>query len=376
MEEGVPARPDSTTYYENSSRSNASYGNVTISAPDQVGIPIVPGEHVDSTTTAAASEDPTSPDTLSKPPLYKRRWFIIVSVIGNCIGIAFLFIMLFPVVKAIIQDVVNKTAIDITTVAITNPTNTSFQLLMQGIVTHTGVFSAVISFPTPINVSWLDDSTKVPLGYMQLSTLYARNKQATMNDTTTFYITDQQAFGRFMSTMTSSQNFTWQLENYDLTVQAEKFPTAHGISFNKLVTVNGIDNFDGNVQLGDLQLPSENPASGMDFVTSLQLNSPSPFALELGTLILSLSYEGVYLGNGTVPNANLSAGYNNVTLGVVFVPQTTASDVAVVSQLIANFLNNQASPILATGNSTTQSDGTTISWLSQGVESLTMTIPF
>ena len=85
----------------------------------------------------------------------------------------------------------------------------------------------------------MDGSSKVPLGYMQLSTLYASNKRATINDTTTFYITDQNAFGRFTSAMITSQNFTWQLENYDLTVQAEKFPTAHGISFNKLVTING-----------------------------------------------------------------------------------------------------------------------------------------
>lgn len=125
---------------------------------------------------------------------------------------------------------------------------------------------------------------------MQLSTLYARNKRATINDTTTFYITDQDAFGRFTSAMITLQNFTWQLENYDLSVQAEKFPTAHGISFDKMVTFNGefhfsfslpififlvgIYNFAGNVQLEDLQLPSDNPAGGINFVTVTQLNNP------------------------------------------------------------------------------------------------------
>lgn len=69
--------------------------------------------------------DSTPPPAPPKPPLYKRRWFIITSVIGACIGIALLFIILFPVVRAIIQDVVNKTTLDITTAAITNPSNTS-----------------------------------------------------------------------------------------------------------------------------------------------------------------------------------------------------------------------------------------------------------
>ena len=67
-------------------------------------------------------QPPTAPP---KPPLYKRRWFIITNIVGACIGIALLFIVLFPVVKAIIQDVVNKTTLDITSAAIINPTNTS-----------------------------------------------------------------------------------------------------------------------------------------------------------------------------------------------------------------------------------------------------------
>jgi len=85
----------------------------------------------------------------------------------------------------------------------------------------------------------MNGSDQVPIGYMSLSTLYASNKRATINDTTTFYITDQEAFGRFTSAMITSQNFTWKLQSNNLNVQAMKFPTAHGISFNKLVTING-----------------------------------------------------------------------------------------------------------------------------------------
>ncbi|KAF8135624.1 hypothetical protein EV363DRAFT_1429344 [Boletus edulis] len=396
MEQVASARPASLVYPDNqttASRSDASLArnaappagateqganpfddpaNGAVVAATPVGGPVA------ITTTAEA---PTEPDTAPsaappKPPLYKRRWFIITSVIGTCFGIALLFIILFPVLRAIVQDVVNKTTLDITMAAITSPTNTSFQLFMQGTVAHTGIFAAVISFPTPVNVSWINGSTKVPLGYMRLSTLYAKNKRATLNDTTTFYITDQNAFGRFTSAMITSQNFTWQLENYDLTVQAEKFPTAHGISFNKMVTINGTDNFSGNVKLEELQLPSDNPEGGINFVTVTQLNNPSPFALDLGTVVFDLSYQNVYLGSGSGPNTHLSPGYNNITLSGVLIPQTTASNLAVVSQLFTNFLNHQSSPVLATGKSTMQSDGTVISWLSQGIESLTLTVPF
>jgi hypothetical protein len=72
-----------------------------------------------------ATAAPVVASAAPKPPLYKRRWFIFTSVVGACLGIALLFIILFPVLKAIVQDVVNKAQLDITTAAITNPTNTS-----------------------------------------------------------------------------------------------------------------------------------------------------------------------------------------------------------------------------------------------------------
>ena len=109
-------------------------------------------------------------------------------------------------------------------------------------------------------------------------------------------------------------------------------------------------------------------------------------------MVFDLSYQSVYLGSGTGPNTHLvllclcdakqclrphqSPGKNNITLSGVLVPQTTASNLAVVSQLFTNFLNYQSSPVLATGKSTIQSDGATISWLSQGIESLKLTVPF
>ena len=106
-------------------------------------------------------------------------------------------------------------------------------------MSHTGIFSATVAFSQPVNVSWINGTDEVPIGYMSLSTLHASNKRATLNDTTTFYITDQDAFGRFTSWMITSQNFTWRLQSYNLNVQAMKFPTAHGISFNKVLTING-----------------------------------------------------------------------------------------------------------------------------------------
>ncbi|KAH7926942.1 hypothetical protein BV22DRAFT_1007914 [Leucogyrophana mollusca] len=318
----------------------------------------------------------TPPAAAPRPPLYKRRWFIVTSIIGALVGIALLFIILYPVVRAIVQLVVNRSQLDIQTAAITSPANDSFQLAMQGIVTHTGIFSATIAFSQPVNVSWMDGSNETPLGYMSLSQLYAKNKRATINDTTMFYITDQAAFGRFTSHMITSQNFTWRLQSSNLNVQAMKFPMAHGISFNKDVTINGTNNFAGNVVLEDLQLPSDSPEGGINFVAVTKLTNPSPFALNLGTVVFNLAYQSVFLGVGTGANTQLVPGDNNITLSGRLIPQTTPSDLAAVSQLFTNYINFESSPVIATGQSTLQPDGSEISWLSQGLQSLQLNVPF
>lgn len=56
-------------------------------------------------------------------PFYKKRWFIISQSILIPISIALLFILLFPVVKAIVQLVVKRSKLGVTVAAITQPQN-------------------------------------------------------------------------------------------------------------------------------------------------------------------------------------------------------------------------------------------------------------
>ncbi|KAH7915074.1 hypothetical protein BJ138DRAFT_1122997 [Hygrophoropsis aurantiaca] len=389
--------------YEHELSSDPFADPASVTRTTSAGVPVVgatgqgtstPGQDPDGQT-ANDSPAPNTPASPPRPPLYKRRWFIITSIIGALLGIALLFIVLYPVVRAIVQLVVNRSTLNIETAAITSPSNDSFQLAMQGVVAHTGIFSATISFSQPINVSWVDGSSVIPLGYMTLSTLYAKDKRATINDTTEFYITNQAAFGQFTSHMITSQNFTWRLQSSNLNVQAMKFPMAHGISFNKDVTINGeryypshpfwfiellvptgTNNFAGNVVLEDLQLPSDSPEGGINFVAVTKLTNPSPFALNLGTVVFNLSYQSVFLGTGTGINTLLVPGDNNITLSGRLIPQTTPSNLAAVSQLFTNYINFDSSPVIATGESTLQPDGSAISWLSQGLQSLQLNVPF
>jgi Protein of unknown function (DUF3712) len=97
----------------------------------------------------------------------------------------------------------------------------------------------------PPQVAWVNgtgkNQTVIPLGHMTFQPLSAKhtNKRAEINQTTTFVIDDQAAFGEFTGAMITQQNFTWRLTSNNLKVNAVKFPQAKGIHFSKDTTLNG-----------------------------------------------------------------------------------------------------------------------------------------
>ncbi|KAF5386260.1 hypothetical protein D9615_002421 [Tricholomella constricta] len=330
--------------------------------------------------TGAASpwDQPSAPPADASPvPFYKKRWFIISQIILIPLGITLLFVMLFPVVRAIVQLVVKRTQLDIQVAIISEPRNNTFSLSLQGNVTHTGIISATIEFLEPVNVAWIeDDDTETPLGTMTLDKLSAKHKRALIDQKTDFTIIDEEAFGRFSGHLITAQNFTWRLQSSNLRVQALKFPVAKGISFDKKLTLNGFNSFDGNVILKDLQLPSDNPAGGINFKAVTQLINKSPFSLNLGTVVFALSYQDVPLGIGRGTNTVITPGPNDITLEGFLERKTESSDLAILSQLFTNYLNGDNSRVIATGQSTLQTDNSTVSWLSQGLQSLALAVPF
>jgi len=60
-----------------------------------------------------------------KPPYYLRPWFIVTSLVVGALGLALLFIILYPVVKAIAQLVVDRSVLNIDVAMITTPQNNS-----------------------------------------------------------------------------------------------------------------------------------------------------------------------------------------------------------------------------------------------------------
>jgi hypothetical protein len=75
--------------------------------------------------TSGAAGQPAAPGQQPRQPFYKKRGFIISQLIIIPLGIALLFILLFPVVRAIVQLVVNRSQLSVEVAAITAPANNS-----------------------------------------------------------------------------------------------------------------------------------------------------------------------------------------------------------------------------------------------------------
>lgn len=70
-------------------------------------------------------------------------------------------------------------------------------------------------------------------------------------------------------------------------------------------------------------------------------------------------------------------GENAITLsGVLISHKDNPQELAILGDLFTKYLNGEAAPVIAKGISTEQEDGTVISWLSQGLQALSLNVPF
>ena len=82
------------------------------------------GHGLDSSTLQGDPAGAAAPQEY-KPPFYLRRWFFVTGIILGALGLALLFVILYPVVKAIAQLVVNRSVLNVDQALISNPQNGS-----------------------------------------------------------------------------------------------------------------------------------------------------------------------------------------------------------------------------------------------------------
>ncbi|KAF7971549.1 hypothetical protein HWV62_20870 [Athelia sp. TMB] len=125
------------------------------------------------------------------------------------------------------------------------------------------------------------------------------------------------------------------------------------------------------LQTGNLALALQGVVTPMGiFAVATRLCNLSLFALDLSTVNFALAYGSIALGVGTGTDTRIAPGNNSITLSGTLVPQYGAQNLSEIGQLFTNYINGDNPAVLAMRLSTTQADGTQISWLSIALQAL------
>ncbi|KAG0239190.1 hypothetical protein BGW41_007881 [Actinomortierella wolfii] len=310
-------------------------------------------------------------DGKKKKRFYRNRrfWYVCggVTLLGVAIFVPLLLLVILP---KIAQSIINHSTMSLYQLNMTDATEAGMRVSMSGGIGNAGAFSATIEFPEPIVVSWKDKT----LGSMTMSSVKAAGGKATIADSTYFSISDVDAFSEFSKEMLNIKEFTWVL-NSKVTIKALG-QTIKNLNLNKELTMLGMNGFD-QIRIDSFDLPGDAPGGDgalVRLVTSM--HNPSPVGMTLGTVVLDMFYDGVYLGQVSANNSVLVGNSASPLIleGTLF-RKTNQTELDKISTLMSNYLGGKVSITSAKGVSVKPDGVNPVSWLSNGLTAMTLTVP-
>lgn len=142
----------------------------------------------------------------------------------------------------------------------------------------------------------------------------------------------------------------------------------------KDITLEGMNGFP-QVRINSFQLPGDAVNGGILIELGTVLTSPSPIGVQLGYIEMNIGYDGIDLGLVHADNVTLQKGDNNILLSGTMKSQ--ANDPAAqakISTLFSNYIAGKVSNTTAVGVSAAPDGKNPITWLSEGLKSVTLNV--
>ncbi|GAN00901.1 conserved hypothetical protein [Mucor ambiguus] len=325
------------------------------------------------------SEKPAAP---VKKPFYKnKKYWIICSIITVILVVVVVLLILFVAFPKIAQSTLNHSEIEVNTAQISfqppadsnlqpvagADANSTFYMHMVTDLKKTGPFSADIQFDDNIEVIY----NNTVLGTITLPDTHIGGGHGSIDTVTPFMITNVAAFSEFSRYMLAAEKFTWTLNGKAkitaLTRTAE-------VTLNKDITLEGMNGFP-QVRINSFQLPGDAVNGGILIELGTVLTSPSPIGVQLGHIEMNIGYDGIELGLVHADNVTLQKGENNILLSGIMKSQATdPAAQAKVSTLFSNYIAGKVSNTTAVGVSAAPDGKNPITWLSEGLKSVTLNV--
>ncbi|GJJ70154.1 hypothetical protein EMPS_02503 [Entomortierella parvispora] len=341
------------------------------------------------------------------PKFYRRRKFWMFCIPNAIITlIVAVLLALYVIMPKIAQGLMNKATINFDAINISNPSATSMDITMEGNMRNTGPFSAEISFPETVVVSW----NGIELGTTDIpGTSKASGGHGSLSLGSSFKVTNATAFTEFSSYMLNAETFVWHLQG-KLNVKALSH-TVKGLTLSKDITVNGTPQssspdcsssplyasptqpfiplslsishilpiaFNGlsNIKIERFSLPGDDPnGKGILVEIDTSVTNPSALQMYMGSLTLAISYKDVLMGYVTSSNLTMVRGVHTMSMKGVLIPQNTPEGLAVTSEMMSRYIGNVVTNTTATGFEVKPDGVNSLEWLSAAVKNLKLNVP-
>jgi hypothetical protein len=230
----------------------------------------------------------------------------------------------------IAQNGVNDSKIHITSMSITNPTPSQFQLELTSVLETHSIFHPQLG---AFNASLYLEDSNTAFAVVEIPATPANNGSVS-HINQTVQITNEDAYAAYAKTVLQANSYTITLKGRGSLVEGS-FPTTH-VNYNKKITMKGTapspishpipatyrtksnlnPGFNGlagftvtSFNILTTTLPDGTNANG-----TVLLPNPTVMTLEMGNVTLALSVDGTPIGVSTIPNLVLHPGNNTVPM--------------------------------------------------------------
>ncbi|KAF2236598.1 hypothetical protein EV356DRAFT_442974 [Viridothelium virens] len=241
---------------------------------------------------------------------YKRFWWLHLLIL-----IIVVLVVTLPLVYVgfpnIAQSQLNKSTLNITMQQITNPTPTSVQLAQMAIAGNPSSYHPNLDgFQAALFLEDTEPNIQ-PFGYIEIPPLHAtRYTGITTNQT--LNITNMDQFTAYNNLGLTTKTYRVALRGRTK-LHEMKFPTTT-VDFNQVVTLNGLNNFDGiNVTNFQLFLTPQGPDQA-NLIGEILIPNPTIQAIEFGNVTFNVSVDGQNIGQSFLNNLMLMPGNHTYPL--------------------------------------------------------------
>lgn len=275
---------------------------------------------------------------------------------------------LIPIVgQPIVQQIVDGAVLSFESVMMSAPTDTEFTVQMKGSIAGAGPIDALISFPSPLTVTWQGKK----LGTVTMAAISSKaDVGATFDVPGKFVLENSDDMAEFAAYMINNKDFVWDINTKDVTVDSLGF-TFTAITMSKSITLAGAQGFKNAVTLTSFDLPSNDPAGGITLLASTSIKNPSQVGFDLGGVAFATIFNGIELGPLVSDGAALfpPAGIATINMKGRLVPQSSEDGLAAISKLFDNYLGGNDTSLDVQGVSASGSSGT-VGWLTSAFKTL------